>query len=567
MPRPPSALFVSSALAILSTLSTPLHAQSDSAALAPAWRLIDRYAAQWMQESGTPGLAVALTDREGLLRVLTWGYADLEAHRAVTPDTRFEIGSISKSFTAIALLQLEAEGRFDPRQPITAYLPWFSIKSSFRPITGQDLLTHTAGLPPDRDDIPSSLAQAYEVRDRTAAAPGSRWSYSNIGYQILGYALGAITGRTSGEVVRDRILLPLGMTSSKAWFTNADRPSLAVGYLSLYDDRPRRAGDALVPGTWIEYAAGDGGIIATPADLATYARMLLNGGRGDSGPLLPERQFAQLTGRQARIEQGDDSTWYGYGLDVERRHGHRRLAHTGGMIGYTSSLLVDLDAGLGAVAFINGPGSPTEFTEFMLSVLEASRAGDSLPAMPAARTPYLVARAADYAGSYHDLRGRTLTFAAEGDRLFLERNGRPVALESEGADAVLGPTDSFPLFPLRFRRTAGVVTEVDYGGDWYVNDRYHGPREFTHSDAWDAFIGHYRIMQDWEPNFRVVERRGQLWYIDLERGEEELTPAGPGEFTIGPPGSADRLRFDQVLHGQALRATLSGMIYYRFFTP
>ncbi len=569
MRRPLSAPTVLSACFALSTLSAlivPLHAQTDSAALAPAWRLIDRYAEQWMQESGTPGLALALTDRDELLRVVTWGYADLEARRRLTPKARFEIGSISKSFTAIGLLQLEAEGKFSPRQPITNYLPWFSIRSEYRPITGHDLLTHTAGFPTDRDDIPSSLAQAYEVRDRIAAAPGSYWSYSNVGYQVLGYALGAIAGRPSNEVVTDRILVPLGMISSKAQFTNADRPSLAVGYVSLYDDRPPRAGDPLVPGAWGEYAAGDGGIIATPGDMAIYARMLLNGGRGVNGPLLPERQFGELTARQFRIAPGD-STWYGYGLFVEQRHGHRWLWHTGGMIGYTSSLAVDLDAGLGAVALINGPGDPTEITGFALAVLEAARRGDTLPTLPSEHDPYAIPTAPEFAGTYRAQDGRTLVFRAEGGQLLLDHGGRWVPMEAFEDDAVLGPPDAFALFPLRFRRSGGVVTEVDYGGDWYVNDRYRGPRRFSHPEGWDAYVGHYRYMSPWESDFRIVERQGRLWYIDTNRGEQEMTPLGPAEFRVGPPGAPDRLRFDQVLRGHALRATLSGVVYYRFFTP
>jgi len=559
-------LAASSVLSVLSALSTPLHAQSDSTNLAPAWRLIDRYAEQWMQESGTPGLAFAITDRAGTLRVATWGYANLESRQPLTPQTRFEIGSISKSFTAFALLQLEAEGKFDPRQPITTYLPWFSIRSEYRPITSHDLLTHSAGFPTDRDDIPSSVAQAYEVRDRIAAAPGSYWSYSNVGYQVLGYVLGAIAGRPSNEVVGDRILAPLGMTSSKAQFTNADRPALAVGYVPLYDDRPRRAGEPLIPGAWGEYAAGDGAIIATPGDMAIYARMLLNGGRGANGPLLPERQFGELTARQFRIAPGD-STWYGYGLFVETRHGHRWLWHTGGMIGYTSSLAMDLDAGLGAVALINGPGSPTEVTSFALAVLEAARRGDSLPSLPPARNPYVVPKASEYAGSYRGQDGRTLEFRAEGGQLLLDRGGRSVPVETFDDDAFLGPPDAFPLFPLRFRRTAGTVTEVDYGGEWYLNDRYRGPRQFTHPEAWDAYIGHYRYMSPWESDFRIVERRGALWYIDTNRGEQPLTLLGPGEFRVGPAGAPDRLRFDQVLRGHALRATLSGVTYYRYFTP
>jgi len=152
-----------------------------------AGKLIDSYVALQMKAEQVPGLVLAITDRNRLLRVSTYGYANVEAKVPATRDTLFEIGSISKSFTAIALLQLREQGNFDPRQPVTRYLPWFSIHTKYRPITGHDIMTHTAGLPRDRDDVPSSLYQAAGVRDRwTGYEPGKYFAYSNIGYQIMG---------------------------------------------------------------------------------------------------------------------------------------------------------------------------------------------------------------------------------------------------------------------------------------------------------------------------------------------------------------------------------------------
>ena len=110
-------------LAALLLLAPPaVHVQGeprDTLGLRPAFRLIDRFVAQAMLQENTPGLALALVDRRGLITVRSYGYADLERRLPVTPQTRFQIGSISKSFTAIALLQLADEGRFDlHREPV-----------------------------------------------------------------------------------------------------------------------------------------------------------------------------------------------------------------------------------------------------------------------------------------------------------------------------------------------------------------------------------------------------------------------------------------------------------------
>src|ERR671919_1080330 len=198
---------------------------------AHAWSRIAEFAEARMREANTPGMALAITSRERLLHAATFGFANLHAKRSLTAETLFEIGSISKSFTSIALLQLRDEGRFDPHAPITKYLPWFKVKSSFASITGHHLMTHTSGLPRDRDDVPSSPYQAYGVRDREAGyAPGVRYAYSNVGYQVLGYALESIAKRPYADVVNDRILRPLGMNASAAQFTHDMRLKLAVGY-------------------------------------------------------------------------------------------------------------------------------------------------------------------------------------------------------------------------------------------------------------------------------------------------------------------------------------------------
>ena len=189
------------ALPVVSVAQTEVA--RDTLGLRPAFARIDRFVEQAMARNGTPGLALALVDRRGLLTVRTYGYADLERRLPVTADTRFEIGSISKSFTVIALLQEVEAGRLDLHRPVRQYLPWFTPATRWRPVTPHDLLTHTSGLPGDRDDVPSSPAQAYAARERTlGSAPGTYWAYSNIGYQVLGALLEKLTGKPLPAVIR-----------------------------------------------------------------------------------------------------------------------------------------------------------------------------------------------------------------------------------------------------------------------------------------------------------------------------------------------------------------------------
>src|ERR1044072_3548142 len=135
-----------SALAISVLRSvTPLSAFAQSAAVQPVFARLDEYIARHMRETGAPGMTLALANRDGLIRASTYGYADTKAGLRVAPETMFEIGSISKSFVALVLLQLRDEGKLDFNKPVVEYLPWLKINSKFEAITTHHILSHTGG--------------------------------------------------------------------------------------------------------------------------------------------------------------------------------------------------------------------------------------------------------------------------------------------------------------------------------------------------------------------------------------------------------------------------------------
>jgi D-alanyl-D-alanine carboxypeptidase len=562
--RPPLPI-VLGLLALLSPATArPARAAADPQALAAAFKRLDEFVERERRRQRIPGVSLALTDRDRLLRVKTYGFANLDSRAPLTPDHLLEIGSITKSFTSIALLQLRDEGRFDPKAPVTTYLPWFSIESSFEPITPHDLMSHTAGLPRDRDDIVSSLYQAVALRGRVVgAAPGTHFRYSNIGYQVLSYMLEELSGKPYAETIRSRILLPLGMTHTVPGLTSEMRPRLAVGYESLYDDRPDPPDHPLVPGTFTEYGAGDGCIASTPADMAAYVRMLLNRGAGPHGRILSEEGFGLLV---KPVIKAQEDWFYGYGLESRQESGHTLVAHNGGMIGYYARILADLDSGLGVAVIINGPGDRDSIADYALSLVRSARDHMPPPPMPPVDPPARVKNAADYAGTYTAPDGRTLGLVAEGDRLLLARDGKKIVLEKRDDDAFFVPHPDFALYLLRFGRSQGKVVESFCGPDWYAGAAYTGPREFDHPAKWDAYPGHYRTPNPWEPNFRIVLRKGKLLFLTTE-GEEDVTPLAGDEFRVGEDYSAERLRFDSVIEGKALQANLSGIPYFRTFNP
>jgi CubicO group peptidase (beta-lactamase class C family) len=258
--------------------------------LSQAYAYLDTYIAQ-QQQATIPGLTLAIVDRDQLLHTATVGYADLATSTPVNTETVFEIGSISKSFTSILLLQLAEQNRIDLAAPVSQYVPWLTVPSPHAPFAAHHLMSHTAGL--IRGSFaPGSRYDLLALGETSAAwAPGERYHYSNIGYQTLGYLLEDLLDQPYPDILRTQLLVPLGMHASEPAITHALRPRLATGYTSLYTDRPLPEAPSFVPAPWCEYGSADGSIAATVLDMATYTRMLLNRGMGPYGRILSEASF------------------------------------------------------------------------------------------------------------------------------------------------------------------------------------------------------------------------------------------------------------------------------------
>ncbi len=533
----------------------------------PAFTRLDEFVARCLAEDGTPGVALALTDRDRLLRVVTYGYADLAAQAPVRPDHLFEIGSIGKSFTSIALLQLREAGQLDLHVPVADYLPWFRVRSDYPPITAHHLLSHTSGLP-GAPLLPESVAAGLE----TIFKPGEKFVYSNIGYLILGLLVETLDRRPFADALAARVLKPLGMNASAPLIDNSLRPRMAVGYAPEFEDRPFPARGPLAEAPWIEVDTAAGSVASTPADMVAYMRMLLNRGAGPGARrVISEESFGLLTKPVIKSAFRGEEASYTYGFWVSQgRSGATRLRHTGGMVAFSSSLDADLTNGVAAFASVNarlGGYRPVAVTKYAVELLNAERAGRELPAMPeAAPPPDEVKNAKDYEGVYTAPDGRRLILAAaSGDRLLLNSNRDIIPLErSGGPDSFLAQFPGLDLFRLVFTREGGRVTELGYGPDWYTNSNYKGARTFDYPKEWDAYVGRYRHESAWYGSTRVVLRRGALW-LD---GEERLHPLADGSFSPGPPeDTPERVRFTHVAGGRALNMNFSTVEYHRTYLP
>lgn len=529
---------------------------------------LQTFLAQHLAGEPTAGISLALTDRAQTLHITTLGYANLDAQTPVRPDHLFQIGSIGKSFTAIALLQLYEQGKLDLHAPVTHYLPWLEISSPYAPITLHHLLTHTAGIVTGTDESPTMSGEAWRLRFTPATCPPSQYfHYSNTGYKVLGLVLETLTGQPYAQIIRERILTPLGMTATEPVITHTHRARFAVGYEPFPGDRPipRPFTDKtrLAAAPWFEVGTADGSIASTAGDMAIYLRTLLN----HAAPLLRPETFHMMSTPHIQAFRDDTTKAYGYGLELRVQENRRQIGHGGGMVGYTSFVLGDVETGLGVAVLSNGSGESYPIADFALRTLIAAHENAPRPEIPTPRDYTRTENATDYAGTYHAAE-RSITLTAEPDRLFLSSADTTIPLTSRIPDIFHTPHPDFDRYFFHFTRNEqGTITGLIHGPHTYTRTGFPMSIPEPHPPAWEAYPGHYVAHNPWYPEFRIFLRQGKLLMADQMEGEETLYELTPGHFRIGDDErSPEWIRFEAIIDGKATQAVYSGTNYYRTFT-
>jgi len=233
--------------------------------------MLDAFVSLYLVEMNCPGLTLALTGRERTIRTQGYGFSDPAAHIPITTDLLFEIGSITKSFVAIALLQMREEGKLDLDRPVLEYLPWLPIETAYGTITAHHLLSHTSGLPDALNLFPSDpherLIQGFK--------PGEHFHYCNAGFEALGYLIEKLDGQPWQASIQKRLFGPLGMRDSFAVIANDTLYRRARSWVPRYDDQAEGRHAELAPAGAFMFSDAAGSIESTPGDMARYMRMLI----------------------------------------------------------------------------------------------------------------------------------------------------------------------------------------------------------------------------------------------------------------------------------------------------
>jgi len=359
------------AIALLLLLATPAFAQQaapPATAIAedPEVQAATRLFSAWLEGQiayrGLPGVAVGVVHDQQLVWSKGFGFADVATKRPMTADTRFRIASNSKLFAAIAILQLREAGKLRLDDPVQQHLPWFTVKPAGAddgPITIEQLLSHSSGLPREADDHWSSFDFPTEAEvqklmpDRQAAfPPQTRWKYSNLAFAVAGLLVEKISGQSWADYVQAHIITPLGMTG-----TSIDKPDtgLATPYASRMPDGTRR----ILPFVDSHGMAAATGMTSNVTDLARFISAQFRGGPKGGANVLSAGSW-----REALRVRSVDENWEsgsGLGFDHVRVKERTYVGHGGGYPGHTTMTRVQLDGKVGVVVLTNttdsGPGN------------------------------------------------------------------------------------------------------------------------------------------------------------------------------------------------------------------
>ena len=317
---------------------------------------IDEYVTTQMNDLGIPGMALGVVQDGQIVHLQGFGTAD-SSGRAVTPQTPFHIGSVTKSFTALAVMQLVEAGKIDLDAAVQEYLPWFELadKEASAEITVRNLLNHSTGIS-TRDgnrDFPSPQGLEEKVRGlrnlELTQPVGQAYQYSNINYGIAGLIVEKVSQQSYADYVDQHIFQPLDMRHSFASEDSALADGLTAGHLFMFGhafemDRP--SPPAHLPSGWL---------IASVEDLSTYAIAHLNEGRFGAGRILSPEGIAEL--HAPSIPVNVDDIHYGMGWVVGSWDGIPKVSRHSGSDGrYHSVVVLMPDRGSGFVLLANATG-------------------------------------------------------------------------------------------------------------------------------------------------------------------------------------------------------------------
>lgn len=379
---------------------------------------LEKFIFEKVSQTRLPGATIALVKDQQVIWSHAVGYKDIERGFAATPNTLYCIGSVTKSFTVLAVMKLIEEGKLSLQDPIDKYVP-FPVKPFGEPIRIWHLLSHTSGIPAlghaeavirsaigDSDKwIPASsssdlLAFLQDAGDWVLNKPGERWYYLNEGYDLIGAVIAAVSGMSFVDYVRQHVLLPLGM--ERSYFRKEDVEKdldVAIPYITTQEGKR-------IPSTY-PYGSinAAGGLISSVLDMAKVVSMYLNQGACANGQFLTPASLAEMQTPRIPTPQKEGAFGqyeYALGLGVLPDFLGRRLVGHSGSVGTATAYMGFIpEEKIGVVVLVNGGGyAPSMLGQYGLAML----LGEDPEALPFVKNDRILSK---LSGNYETYQGTT----------------------------------------------------------------------------------------------------------------------------------------------------------------
>lgn len=367
-----------------------------------------------------PGASVALIDGEQAEEAVT-GVTNLKTRIRTTSDTLFQIGSITKVYTATLVMQLVDAGTVELDAPVRRYVPEFRLRDedAASSVTVRQLLTHTSGIEGDYfghfgrgdDSVAKYVASLSDIG--TVYPPGAMWSYCNTGYVLAGRLVEKVTGLTWERALREKLLAPAGLEEHVAFAEEAILHRTAAGHIAKKEGaRPK------VAAVWQldrSSAPCGGTLCATARDAVGFAKIHLNEGRAEDGTQVISPAATKAMQQRHVAMPGEDRNAMGLGWIVADWSGETVLWHSGGTIGQLAYLYAVPDRRFALCVLTNSTGGGPVIDEITKKVFR-ERLGLETPEPPAVPSSPAPLDLSKYAGTYERL-GVRLEAEIAGDRL------------------------------------------------------------------------------------------------------------------------------------------------------
>lgn len=554
------AVLVSLSLVFVFNACRTASPQNAAAGLDPAIASIEAFIAHEMKEKGLPALSIALVDDQKIVWAKGFGEAVPKAKTAAAADTVYRVGSVSKLFTDLAVMQLVEQGKLDLDKPVTDYIPEFAPKNPFgKPITLRQLMSHRSGLVRETpvgnyfDPDEPTLAKTIESLNRTSLVyePETRIKYSNAGIATVGYVLERTQKEAFPKYLKRALLDPMGLKQSSFEPEPDLVRNLATAFMWTVDNRTFEAPK-------FQLGIGPAGCMYTTVnDLGRFMSILFAGGRNGATQVFKPETLVQMWTPQ--FAKPGEKNGFGIGFRLSEFEGRRMVGHGGAIYGFATSLVALPDEKLGAVVVTTMDSVNTvtqRIGEYALSAALAARAGNTIP--PAVTTTPIDPEAArKAAGRYVNDKGdQGYELTESGGKLFgLSINGgSPFELRQLGKEWIAdGRLDYGRKFVLQ--------------GDKLTQDETSFPRVGSSvpppaSKAFRGLIGEY----GWDHDILYIfEKDGKLWALIEWYEFDPLEQVSENVFKFPNRGlyPGEQLIFKRDASGRATEVDAANVLFKR----